>query len=132
MFSASSFEKSRGFASQKHPVRTYTFHWLLGSDAVRMSRSICLLVLVLAYSAARGQSSQEIEAPEAQVNTEWFKACVTDWDSATHMTKNEWANTCRRLSAEPAERGEFSKDTDFEPIDRPTRKGTRSYFPDPS
>jgi len=89
--------------------------------------------LVLACSAARGQSPQEIEAPEAQVNTEWFKACVTDWDSATHMTKKEWANTCRRLSAEPAERGDFAKDTDdFELINRPSRKGTRSYFPDPS
>jgi len=108
------------------------FNWPLGSDAVRMTRSICLLLLVLAYSAARGQSPQEIEAQDSQVNAEWFKACVMDWDAATHMTTNEWANTCRRLSAEPAERGDFSKDADFEFIDRPSRKGTRSYFPDPS
>jgi len=106
------------------------FNWLLGSDAMQISRSLCLLLLVLGYSAARGQSPPEIEAQEAQVNTEWFKACVTDWDSATHMTKNEWANTCRRLAAEPAERGDFSKDADFELIDRLPRKGTRSYFPE--
>jgi len=97
---------------------------------MRTSRSILALLLVLACSAARSQSPQEVEAAEAGVNSEWFKTCVTDWDAATHMTKNEWANTCRRLAAEPAERGDFSKDTDFEVIDRPPRKGTRSYFPE--
>ena len=97
---------------------------------MRMSRSIGLALVVLAYSAARAQSAQDIEAPEAQVNAEWFKACVIDWDSATHMTKNEWAATCRRLAAEPAERGDFSKGTDFELVDRPSRKGTRGYFPE--
>lgn len=97
---------------------------------MQMSRSFCFLLMFLAYSAARAQSPQEIEAAEAQVNAEWFKACVTDWDSTTHMTKNEWAATCRRLAAEPAERGDFSKDTDFELVDRPSRKGTRGYFPE--
>jgi len=97
---------------------------------MRISRSICWLLLVLGCSAARSQSPQEIDVPEAQINAEWYKTCVIDWDSATHMTKNEWANTCRRLSAEPAERGDFSKDTNFEFIDRPPRKGTRSYFPE--
>jgi hypothetical protein len=95
-----------------------------------LSRSLGLLLLVLAYTAARAQSARENEILEAQINDEWFKTCLTDWDSATHMTKNEWANTCRRLSAEPAERGDFSKDTDFELIDRSPRKGTRSYFPE--
>jgi len=66
--------------------------------------------------------------PTQEVNAEWLKACLADWDSGTHMTKNEWAVTCRRLSEEPAERGDASND--FEPIYRPARKGTRGYLPD--
>src|SRR5262249_47187019 len=96
---------------------------------MQMSRSFCFLLMVLAYSAARAQSPQEIEVPEAQVNAEWFKACVTDWDSATHMTKNEWAATCRRLSAEPAERGDFSKDSDFELVEGLRARELVAIFP---
>ena len=80
---------------------------------------------------AQGQSAQEIETPKPpaqEVNAEWLKACLADWDSGTHMTKNEWGITCRRLSEEPAERGWSSND--FGPIYRPPRKGTRGYLPD--
>ena len=27
----------------------------------------------------------------------WFKDCLKDWDSATHMSKNDYARTCRRV-----------------------------------
>ncbi len=27
----------------------------------------------------------------------WFKDCVKDWDSATHMSKQDYARTCRRV-----------------------------------
>jgi hypothetical protein len=104
---------------------------LRATDAMRVSRLICLLPLALACSTAQGQSPQEIEAPKSptqEVNAEWLKSCLADWDSATHMTKNEWAITCRRLSEEPAERGEISND--FEPIYKTPRKGTRGYLPD--
>lgn len=92
---------------------------------------MCLLPLVLACSTAQSQSPQMFEAPKPptqEVNAEWLKACLADWDSGTHMTKNEWAITCRRLSEEPAERGDASND--LEPIYRPARKGTRGYLPD--
>src|SRR5262245_16291310 len=97
---------------------------------MRVSRSICLLPLVLACSTAQGQSPLVVEAPKPvqEVNAEWLKACLADWDSGTHMTKNEWAITCRRLSEEPAERGEAAND--FERIYRQPRKGTRNYLPD--
>ena len=92
---------------------------------MRVSRSLCLLVLVLVYSTAKGQSPEVDE-----VNSEWLKTCLADWDSATHMTKNEWAIACRRLSVQPAERGDIVEGTDSRPIDRPSRKGTRGYLGD--
>ncbi|HEU0059381.1 MAG TPA: hypothetical protein VFR19_05845 [Hyphomicrobiaceae bacterium] len=27
----------------------------------------------------------------------WFKDCLKDWDSATHMSKSDYAKTCRRV-----------------------------------
>ena len=27
----------------------------------------------------------------------WFKDCLKDWDSATHMSKQDYARTCRRV-----------------------------------
>jgi hypothetical protein len=27
----------------------------------------------------------------------WFKDCLKDWDKATHMSKNDYARTCRRV-----------------------------------
>jgi hypothetical protein len=27
----------------------------------------------------------------------WFKDCLKDWDSATHMSKKDYARTCRRV-----------------------------------
>jgi hypothetical protein len=30
----------------------------------------------------------------------WLRTCLTDWDSATHMTRKEWRTTCDRVAAE--------------------------------
>jgi hypothetical protein len=38
----------------------------------------------------------EITARGAQ----WFGQCMADWDSATHMSKQEWQTTCRRVEQE--------------------------------
>jgi hypothetical protein len=27
----------------------------------------------------------------------WYKDCLKDWDSATHMSKKDYARTCRRV-----------------------------------
>jgi hypothetical protein len=103
-----------------------------GLALMRLSRFICLLpVVVLACSTAQGQSPQGVGPPKPRAqgtNAEWLKACLADWDASTHMSKSEWAITCRRLSEQPAERGESSND--FEPIYRSPRKGTRGYLPD--
>ena len=31
------------------------------------------------------------------LSTQYFAECMRDWDAATHMTKQEWARTCRRV-----------------------------------
>jgi hypothetical protein len=41
-------------------------------------------------------SADEIRARGAQ----WFAQCVADWESTTHMSKQEWQTTCRRVEQE--------------------------------
>jgi hypothetical protein len=37
----------------------------------------------------------------------WLKTCLADWDKETHMTREEWRTTCKRVSAE---RGKFLRE----------------------
>ena len=36
---------------------------------------------------------------EAKPATDGLEQCLRDWDAATHMTRQEWARTCRRVAA---------------------------------
>jgi hypothetical protein len=77
-----------------------------------------LLILVgsfsLAVAGVHAQSSVPSEgpAPKPQISgtqpkseaakpsdnsAEYLAQCLRDWDAATHMTKQEWARTCRRV-----------------------------------
>ena len=38
----------------------------------------------------------------------WLKTCLQDWDTATHMSKEQWRTTCERVSKE---RGKFLHET---------------------
>ena len=40
-----------------------------------------------------GKSPAEVR----KLSAEYLAQCMQDWDSATHMTKQEWARTCRRV-----------------------------------
>jgi hypothetical protein len=31
------------------------------------------------------------------LSAQYLAECMRDWDAATHMTKQEWARTCRRV-----------------------------------
>jgi hypothetical protein len=33
----------------------------------------------------------------AELNRQHLAQCLRDWDAATHMTRQEWARTCRRV-----------------------------------
>ena len=77
---------------------------------------ICLLLLVLACGAAHAQTETETrpqgapitsksEPPQtaAELRTsalQRFAQCLQDWDAETHMSRSEWAATCRRASDE--------------------------------
>jgi hypothetical protein len=60
-----------------------------------------------APEAAKPKSPPSAESPpKAQISPaevrkiadEYYKQCMNDWDAATHMTKQEWHHTCRRLA----------------------------------
>ena len=34
----------------------------------------------------------------AKSDADGLEQCLRDWDAATHMTRQEWARTCRRVS----------------------------------
>ena len=38
----------------------------------------------------------------------WLKTCLQDWDTATHMSKEQWRTTCERVSKD---RGKFLSET---------------------
>lgn len=78
----------------------------------------CSLSLVFAYGVALAQSDAQSESnappPTTGVGSkafgpqspeeirasgeQWFTQCMQDWDAATHMTKNEWEHSCRRVA----------------------------------
>jgi hypothetical protein len=35
----------------------------------------------------------------AKPDADGLEQCLRDWDRGTHMTRQEWARTCRRVSA---------------------------------
>ena len=58
------------------------------------------LLLVLSATAAMGQARLDGSETPAQLrerHADYLKQCMKDWDAATHMTKQEWAHTCRRV-----------------------------------
>lgn len=36
-------------------------------------------------------------AKSGDADSDYLAQCLRDWDAATHMTKQEWARTCRRV-----------------------------------
>jgi hypothetical protein len=62
---------------------------LLGSLSLRLAGGVAL---------AQTDSSARFQ----QLYKEYLDTCMRDWDAATHMTKEEWSRTCRRLANERA------------------------------
>ena len=46
-------------------------------------------------------TSERITARTALDEQAQFTQCMKDWDAKTHMTKQEWERTCRRVTDEP-------------------------------
>jgi hypothetical protein len=47
----------------------------------------------------RKPSAADVKEIEAR-GAVYFEQCMRDWDAATHMTKQEWSRTCRRVADE--------------------------------
>ena len=85
---------------------------------MRMLLCICGLSAAIAQGAAYAQSDGQSTAasvaaaratlPNSGEKPEqlrargraWYARCMQDWDAGTHMTKNDWERTCRRLALE--------------------------------
>jgi hypothetical protein len=57
-----------------------------------------LLSLIVGSAAASAQTSSSTQFQE--LHAQYVDTCMKDWDTATHMTKEEWRRTCRRLADE--------------------------------
>jgi hypothetical protein len=67
------------------------------------SRVVLLLAslsLHLAGGVALAQTDSSARFQD--LYNEYFDSCMRDWDAGTHMTKGQWAETCRRVANERA------------------------------
>jgi hypothetical protein len=55
--------------------------------------------LTLAVPAS-GEDDRADGEKSGYLATEPLESCVARWDRGTHMTKDEWRETCRRVSDE--------------------------------
>jgi hypothetical protein len=58
-----------------------------------------LLPVILACTVvlAQSPSQEDYSMTREALLTKYFGICMQDWDVTTHMTKEEWARTCRRV-----------------------------------
>ena len=49
-------------------------------------------------SAESQPKARKSPAEVRKAAEEQYKQCLKDWEAATHMTKQEWQRTCRRLA----------------------------------
>jgi hypothetical protein len=61
------------------------------------------IAAALTLAAAEPAATQPIEGEPGfgpDRGEVYFTQCLLDWDAGTHMTKQEWSRTCRRLARE--------------------------------
>ena len=72
--------------------------------AVRVRVLVYALSLVVASGGAYAQRDprpKSATSPDVGARTAaMYSQCMQDWDSGTHLTKQEWERTCRRLMQE--------------------------------
>jgi hypothetical protein len=47
--------------------------------------------------AAKPDASAKPDAKKTESSADYLAQCLRDWDAATHMTRQQWARTCRRV-----------------------------------
>lgn len=71
-----------------------------------MVRESLLLSLLGALALAVPASAEDAPAQDDKsgyIATESLESCVARWDAGTHMTKDAWRETCKRVSDERSE-----------------------------
>jgi hypothetical protein len=63
---------------------------------MRISLLVGSILLLIASGMAQAQVSGRTQSAE-ELRADWFKQCMQDWESSTHMTKREWERVCRRV-----------------------------------
>jgi hypothetical protein len=48
-------------------------------------------------AAGNAEAGRKAEKKASDRGPEYLAQCLKDWDSGTHMTRQEWARTCRRV-----------------------------------
>lgn len=48
-------------------------------------------------AASKAEASKKAEKKESDRGPEHLAQCLKDWDRGTHMTRQEWERTCRRV-----------------------------------
>lgn len=51
-----------------------------------------------APDAKQSSKAQRSPAEMRKLSDAFFKQCLNDWDAGTHMSKQQWQRTCRRLA----------------------------------
>jgi hypothetical protein len=69
---------------------------------LRVMLLVSSLSLIDGAANAQSGSSPTAARPSAEeikrLSDEYHAECMRSWDAATHMTKAEWARTCRRVN----------------------------------
>ena len=68
-----------------------------------MACKTLLLYLLGTLALAVPASAEDSRAPDEKAEylaTEPLESCVARWDAGTHMTKDAWRETCKRVSDE--------------------------------
>jgi hypothetical protein len=75
---------------------------------------VLLGALVFSVPASAEDKPAADEKP-MYLGTEPLESCVSRWDPGTHLTKEEWRETCKRISDE---RGTYIKKQGIVPEDK--------------
>ncbi len=71
-----------------------------------MRALVYAVALAISATAAAAQSTTQRTAKNPTYDAALIdekarvRECMKQWDRSTHMTKQEWGNTCRRVAAE--------------------------------
>lgn len=85
----------------------------LRSNMLRAPMRFLMLACSLPFIGAGEVVAAENNSPQFRaLHAEYFNNCMKDWEVTTHMTKDEWSRTCRRLADERVKfRLEHGKDS---------------------